>query len=102
MIKRICTYLLATLLMTGISMPLSAGAMENAGAVNTEMDIAYNDGKLIVKNGEDNAKILILTMLGVPVYEGKAKGSDYEVTLNLKKGIYILKIGDVAKRLILR
>ena len=54
---------------------------------------------LFIRNGEQGARVVIYSIVGTKVNEFELKASNSEIPLQLPKGYYIVKIGEVARKI---
>ncbi len=64
-----------------------------------EVRISIAANKLIVENLPKDGILEVFSIVGVKVYSEKVKAGTNEYTLNLPKGYYIVKIGDIVKKI---
>ena len=77
--------------------------LESEGKKSTEISISVFNSKLYVFNAPENSRLEIRNMLGEKVYESSISNSDQEeFYLNLKKGFYIVKIGNTLQRIVIK
>ena len=70
---------------------------------NMEISISVFNNKLYVLNAPENSQLEIRNMLGEKVYESSIGNTDKEeFYLNLKKGFYIVKIGNTLQRIVIK
>lgn len=77
----------------------SSFAMEES-VEQTEITFAGN--RLIVKNLEKDGVLEIYSIVGVKVFSREVKAGTNEYVLNLPKGYYIIRIGEIAKKIAIR
>ena len=63
------------------------------------IELWADTNKLYVRNGEAGMKIVIYSVVGTKVYEVELKNSNSEIPIQLPKGYYILKIGEIARKI---
>lgn len=68
----------------------------------TEISISVFNNTLYVINAAENSYLEIRNMLGEKVFESYINSDKEEFYLNLKKGFYIIKIGDILQRIIIK
>ena len=81
--------------------------MASATAMASKTDTPVQEGievwaetnTLFIRNGEANSTIVIYSIVGTKVKEIELKSSIGEIPLNLPKGYYIVKIGEVARKI---
>lgn len=101
--------LLYILFATTLSLP--AVATERSLAIETETEEAAMLSEKIVVSFEKNTlrvqraegyTVYIYNITGVKVASYKVDSAEKTITLNLEKGYYIVKVGDVARRILVR
>lgn len=68
----------------------------------SDVRITIAANKLIVENVPKDGMFEVFSIVGVKVYGEKIKAGTNEYTLNLPKGYYIVKIGDIVKKIAVR
>lgn len=66
------------------------------------VDIKFVDGKLQVSNLPEADKLNVYSVLGVNVATIDAKAGTNEYSVSLSKGLYIVKVGNVVKKIAVR
>jgi hypothetical protein len=85
-----------------ISSPVQAN-LESEGKKSAEISISVFNNKLYVLNAPENSYLEIRNMLGEKVYESSVNNTDKEeFYLNLKKGFYIVKLGNTLQRIVIK
>lgn len=64
--------------------------------------LTINGNIVRVQNATKNSNLEIYNILGVKVSSVKIDSTDKTITLNLPKGCYILKIGDIVRRITIK
>ena len=94
---------------TALSLP--AAATERSLSLETESEEAAVLSEKIAVSFEKNAlriqraegyTVYIYNITGVKVASYKIDSAEKTITLNLEKGYYIVKVGDVARRILVR
>lgn len=67
-----------------------------------ETKIKCAENRLIIENLPKDGVLEIFSIFGVKVYTQKIKAGTNEYTLNLPKGYYIVRIGDLVKKIALK
>jgi len=63
----------------------------------------YMKGKLlIVQNASIGEKLNVLSIVGVRVYEKRIDSTYMEITLELPKGYYIVKVGTIVRKIAIK
>ena len=101
------TFVEITVIMHRYILILSLFLMVAATASATKTDTPAQEGievwveasTLFIRNGEANSTIVIYSIVGTKVKEIELKSSASEIPLNLSKGYYIVKIGEVARKI---
>lgn len=106
MIRRLLLTTFATAVLGLV--PVSAGAaamyspaVEAALQQDQEVSISYIDGILYV-NGAENQKLEVVSLTGNKVMQTRIESPAQKIELNLPKGCYIVKIGDVVRKISVR
>ena len=77
--------------------------LESDSKRNAEISISVFNNKLYVLNAPENSYLEIRNMLGEKVYESSIYNTDKEeFYLNLKKGFYIVKLGNTLQRIVIK
>ena len=85
---------------TSFAMPSNADTAETAP---NEIIVDYDSGRLTVKGAEAETPIVVTNMLGVRVYAATiSQGEKNTFIVYLNRGIYIVKVGGTAKRIIVK
>ncbi|MBO4806678.1 MAG: T9SS type A sorting domain-containing protein [Paludibacteraceae bacterium] len=96
-------HILATILM---SMSLCLGnvmAQEQTDQTKSlTVSVSMADNILYVTGAPIGSEIVIMNMLGERVYQGSTKNEKESFDLNLRNGFYIVKVGNVLKRIIIK
>lgn len=67
-----------------------------------ETKISFSDNRLIIENLQQDSILEVFSIVGVKVYSIKIKAGSNEYPINLPKGYYIIRIGNIAKKIALR
>jgi hypothetical protein len=67
-----------------------------------EISVSVSDNRLYIIGAAQGSSITIKNMLGEKVFMGVIKNDKDIYDLNLKSGFYIVQIGDVLKRIIVK
>lgn len=73
---------------------------ENNNEGKTEIAIAEN--RLVIKNLKQDSVLEVFSIVGTKVYSINVKAGTNEYPLNLPKGYYIIRIGNLAKKIAVR
>ena len=77
--------------------------LELEGKKSVEISISVFNNKLYILNAPENSQLEIRNMLGEKVYESSISNTDKEeFYLNLKKGFYIVKLGNTLQRIVIK
>ncbi len=68
----------------------------------TQVTLSINGNIVRVQNAAKDSMLEIYNILGVKVSSYKIDSPDKTITLNLLKGCYILKIGDIVRRITIK
>lgn len=63
------------------------------------IELWADTNKLYIRNGEPGMRIVIYSVVGTKVSEVELKSANSEIPLQLPKGYYILKIGEIARKI---
>lgn len=86
-----------------LSAPICASAEEMLASPEQETVITMTvSGNNVHINGAEGETLDIYNLAGVKVKSIHIESADKTITLNLSKGCYILKIGDVARKMSIR
>ncbi len=105
MAKYLHKILLGAVVMFGLAVPAySLGLQADAVAVEVSatVEIKVTDGKLYVGNLPVADRLNIYSVLGVNVASIEVKAGTNEYAVNLPKGLYIVKVGSVVKKIAVR
>lgn len=98
------THIIILLAATLMALPLRAADQAEKEGVESEMAavaLTVNGSQVRIANAE--GKVLeIYNLAGVRVASVKIDSEDKTLNLNLPKGYYILKVGDVARKVSIR
>ena len=109
-VSRMIRHLLFSTLATAVLglVPVSAGAMSVSSPVveaalqqDTDVSISYSEGVLYV-NGAENRQLEIVSLTGKRVSQSHIDSPAQKIELSLPKGCYIVKIGDVVRKISVR
>ena len=67
-----------------------------------ETKITWAENRLVVENLPKDGVLEIFSIVGVKVYTQKIKAGTNEYILHLPKGYYIIRIGDIVKKIALK
>jgi hypothetical protein len=77
--------------------------LEPDGRKSAEISISVFNNKLYILHAPENSYLEIRNMLGEKVYESSISNTDKEeLYLNLKKGFYIVKLGNTLQRIVIK
>ena len=77
--------------------------LESESRTGAEISISVFYNKLYILNAPENSYLEIRNMLGEKVYESPVNNTDKEeFYLNLKKGFYIVKLGNTLQRIVIK
>ena len=99
MIKNIFTPLLFTLLLSvGFAAPVQARAAIDLIDFDTQTISISVVGNVLHVVGAEDEQLAVYNVTGVRVMSVKVDGSDKHYTLNFPKGCYIVKVGNVVRK----
>ncbi len=85
-----------------VNSPVQAN-LESENKKSTEISISVFNNNLYILNAPENSYLEIRNMLGEKVYESSISNTDKEeIYLNLKKGFYIVKLGNTLQRIVIK
>lgn len=101
--------LLYILFATALSLPAAAterslsleAESEEAAVLSEKIAISFEKNALRIQRAEGYT-VYIYNITGVKVASYKIESAEKTITLNLEKGYYIVKVGDVARRILVR
>lgn len=64
-----------------------------------EVRIAYADGRIIIQNLPKNELLEIYNIMGVKIYSRRVNAGTNEYDVNLPKGLYIIKLGEITRKI---
>ncbi|MBF1579397.1 MAG: T9SS type A sorting domain-containing protein [Prevotella sp.] len=103
MIKNIFTPFLFTLLLSvGFAAPVQARAAIDLIDLDVQTISISVVGNVVHVVGAENEQLTIYNVTGVRVMSVKVDGDDKHYTLNLPKGCYIVKVGNVVRKVSIR
>ena len=99
------TSLLVLILSFGFS-PLKAEAFNQNGFTMEDSvqqtEITFAGNRLIIKNLEKDGILEVYSIVGAKVFSKEIKAGTNDFYLNLPKGYYIIRIGNIAKKIAIR
>ena len=102
MTKKILHFILAATLLAGAPTTMRADAIMEVNVVDfAQVNITYANGVLHV-SGANGQPISVYNIVGQRVYVGKIDSNDKRIELNLAPNYYIVKIGEVARKISVR
>ena len=103
MIKNIFTPFLFTLLLSvGFTTPVQARVAIDLIDIDTQTISISVVGNTLHVVGAEDEPLAVYNVTGVRVMSVKVDGSDRHYTLNLPKGCYIVKVGNVVRKVSIR
>jgi hypothetical protein len=103
MIKNIFTPFLFTLLLSvGFTTPMQARVAIDLIDIDTQTISISVVGNTLHVVGAEDEQLAVYNVTGVRVMSVKVDGSDRHYTLNLPKGCYIVKVGNVVRKVSIR
>lgn len=92
-----CCAVSATIALAAPVVPDAPAAVAADASASEEIAISVSQGKVRVVNAE-GATLEVYDITGVKVMSVRLDSDDKTVPLNLNRGIYILKVGKLARR----
>ena len=77
------------------------GVEDNAASTSSASFACMSNGNLVIDNIEDEAILQIIDMTGRTVCSEKVSGS-YDKTLNLKAGVYVVKLNGMTQKIVVK
>ena len=103
MIKNIFTPFLFTLLLSvGFTTPVQARVAIDLIDIDTQTISISVVGNTLHVVGAEDEQLAVYNVTGVRVMSVQVDGSDRHYTLNLPKGCYIVKVGNVVRKVSIR
>ena len=103
MIKNIFPPFLFTLLLSvGFTTPVQARVAIDLIDIDTQTISISVVGNTLHVVGAEDEQLAVYNVTGVRVMSVKVDGSDRHYTLNLPKGCYIVKVGNVVRKVSIR
>ena len=103
MIKNIFTPFLFTLLLSvGFTTPVQARVAIDLIDIDTQTISISVVGNTLHVVGAEDEQLAVYNVTGVRVMSVEVDGSDRHYTLNLPKGCYIVKVGNVVRKVSIR
>lgn len=100
--KYILLFSMAALLSAGVQSVSAAPSVEIVESEFQEIGIGINDGQVLRVTGAAGQMLSIYNVTGVKVMCFRVDGSDKSYNLNLPKGCYIIKVGNVVRKVSIR
>ncbi len=97
--KALILFAFASITATGFSKE-NAGVFYTVDPQATEISIIAN--KIYIQNLPAGGKLQVFSVLGVTVATIEVKAGSGEYSINLPKGYYIVKIGDVVRKVAIK
>ena len=72
---------------------------DRVGAESESIELWADTNRLFIRNGEPGSIIVVYSVVGTKVKEIELKTASSEIPLQLPKGYYIVKIGEVARKI---
>lgn len=67
-----------------------------------QVDISATDNRITVTNAPPNSTLEIYNVVGIKVREIELKESNGEYVVNIAKGYYIVRIGEIVRKIAIR
>lgn len=74
----------------------------NTSLKEQRMTISVYNNTLYIINAKENEKVDIMNMLGENILSYSIKSEDERIQLNVKKGFYIVKVGEIVQRIVVK
>ena len=93
---------LSVLAVSSMHFPMQNSHKMEMQDIVPETKITYADGRLIVENLPQDAVLEVYSIVGVKVYSQRIKSGTNEYYLNLPKDYYIIRVGEMVKKIAVR
>jgi len=74
---------------------------QQAGKANT-ISISFSGNYLYLSGVKEGTKVEVVNMLGVPVLSVETTNDDEKISLDLKKGFYVVRVENIVQRIIIK
>ena len=109
MVMKRFAYILLLLTLMGSSV-VSAQSVKNGGEVRdeqlagnvSEIKISYSNNYLYLSGVKEGTKVEVMNMLGVPVFSAETSEPNEKISLDLKKGFYVVRVENIIQRIVIR
>jgi len=92
-------YIFILLLLSAFLMPVNASGRPAAEAF---VSVSQVDGTLKIRTNKANANIYVYSILGNLVAERRLAQAQEEISFNLPKGYYIVKVNEEVQKIVVR
>ena len=95
-------YILILSLLFSATVMMTAQKTEGSERFETEsegIELWADTNRLYIRNGEPGATIVVYSIVGTKVKEVELKSASGEIPLQLPKGYYIVKVGEIARKI---
>ncbi len=97
---------LFTLTQVSLSFAQTQGRGEDVrdeqGVERTAPAVSVADNYLYLSDAKAGTKVVVMNMLGVTVLSFEMTSDNEKIALNLKKGFYVVKIGNLVQRFVVK
>lgn len=99
MIKHLLTLFFATALLMGVQTSVKADPIIEVNSIDfNQVVVSYANGTLHV-TGASGLVVTVYNIVGQKVYEAKIDSNDKRIELSLPSNYYIVKVGQVARKI---
>ena len=74
---------------------------QQAGKANT-ISISFSGNYLYLSGVKEGTKVEVMNMLGVPVLSVETSKDDEKISLDLKKGFYVVRVENIIQRIVIK
>ncbi len=74
---------------------------QQAGKANA-ISISFSGNYLYLSGVKEGTKVEVMNMLGVPVLSVETTNDDEKISLDLKKGFYVVRVENIVQRIVIK
>ena len=74
---------------------------QQAGKANA-IAISFSGNYLYLSGVKEGTKVEVMNMLGVPVLSVETSNDDEKISLDLKKGFYVVRVENIVQRIVIK
>ena len=68
----------------------------------TAISISFSGNYLYLSGVKEGTKVEVMNMLGVPVLSVETTNDDEKISLDLKKGFYVVRVENIVQRIVIK